>query len=173
MKVSALQRENEFWQFSLAVYGAPGVEAECLALQEALRIDVNLLLFCAWLGAARRIALTESNVDRARFIVQPWHEHVIRPLRAVRQQLKAFSGDEFEAFRTRVKTLELDAEQVEQAMLFTHAMKVWPQTPDCDAREIMPANVRIFLQSQRNVRLARNDAFSTPCLIEAAIKIAG
>lgn len=62
---SELQRENEFWQFSLAVYAAPGVEAECLALQEALGIDVNLLLFFVWLGASRwRRAMWRASCSR-------------------------------------------------------------------------------------------------------------
>lgn len=53
MTGSALQLDHEFWQFSLAVYEAPGVEPECLALQEALAVDVNLQLFCTWRGASR------------------------------------------------------------------------------------------------------------------------
>ncbi len=84
---SELQRENEFWQFSLAVYATPGVEAECLALQEALGIDVNLLLFFVWLGASRRIALAASDVAS---VVQPRHDQTVRPLRAIRQQLKTY-----------------------------------------------------------------------------------
>ena len=52
-----LQYDNEFWRFSLAIYKPPDVAAECLALQEAVGLDVNLLLFCAWLG-------TRSNRTR-------------------------------------------------------------------------------------------------------------
>ena len=39
-----LQYDNEFWRFSLAVYKPPDVAAECLALQEAVGLDVNLYL---------------------------------------------------------------------------------------------------------------------------------
>jgi uncharacterized protein (TIGR02444 family) len=46
-----LDTGNPFWRFSLAVYKAPGVAAECLALQETLGNDVKVLLFCAFLGA--------------------------------------------------------------------------------------------------------------------------
>jgi uncharacterized protein (TIGR02444 family) len=54
---SALDLDNVFWRFSLAVYASDGVARECLALQEALKADVNLLLFCAWMGA-RNVALS-------------------------------------------------------------------------------------------------------------------
>jgi uncharacterized protein (TIGR02444 family) len=49
-----LECDNPFWNFSLAVYAAPDVAAECLALQSALNIDANSLLFCAWLGRAKQ-----------------------------------------------------------------------------------------------------------------------
>jgi uncharacterized protein (TIGR02444 family) len=117
MKASALQHDNEFWQFSLVVYGEPGVEAECLALQETLGIDVNLLLFCAWLGAARRNALADADLERVKSIVQAWHEQAVRPLRGVRQRLKTLPGSDVAAFRTRVKALELEAEQLEPCSL--------------------------------------------------------
>ena len=173
MTAPALQRDNEFWRFSLAVYAAPGVEAECLALQDARGIDVNLLLFCAWLGAARRVALTQSDIERAWHIVQPWHEQAVRPLRSVRRRLKAFSGHEYEAFRNRVKAIELEAEQVEQATLFAHALESWPQAADGDARQIVPENLRIFLRSRSNAASADGEAQSMQCLIDAAIENAG
>ena len=55
-----------FWDFSLAVYGRPGVAPACLALQQRHGADVNLLLFCAWFGAAHRGRLTADDVDAVR-----------------------------------------------------------------------------------------------------------
>jgi uncharacterized protein (TIGR02444 family) len=49
-----LQCDNPFWRFSLAVYAAPGVAPEFLALQDMRAIAINLLLFGAWLGNAAR-----------------------------------------------------------------------------------------------------------------------
>ncbi len=45
-----LQYDNDFRCFSLAVYEQAEVAQECLQLQQAIGIDVNLLLFCAWVG---------------------------------------------------------------------------------------------------------------------------
>ncbi|MDB5604693.1 MAG: hypothetical protein JWP25_1593 [Bradyrhizobium sp.] len=72
-----LQHHNELWRFSLAVYA--GVATECLALQDSLGIDVNILLFCAWLGAVRRIA-PDVELKAACGIVEPWHDKAVRPL---------------------------------------------------------------------------------------------
>jgi hypothetical protein len=71
------------------------------------------------------------------------------------------------AFRTRVKALELEAEQLEQAMLFACAQDAWPHTADGDPRHIVPTNVRAYLKS-----LAAGDAASPQSLIEAAIRTA-
>lgn len=163
---AALPRDNAFWQFSLKVYAAPGVAVECLALQDALGIDVNLLLFFAWLGAAHRTALTQAEVGRAQGLVQPWHDQAVRPLRAVRRQLKEFTSPDCEAFRTRVKGLELEAEQMEQAMLFIHALEAWPAIGTADPREAVAANINIYLQSQP----AAGAVPSTSHLVAAAIR---
>ena len=37
--------------FALAVYGQDGVPAACLALQDGLGVDVNVVLFAAFVGA--------------------------------------------------------------------------------------------------------------------------
>jgi uncharacterized protein (TIGR02444 family) len=169
MTVSSFQHDNAFWQFSLAVYGAPGVEGECLALQDALGIDVNLLLFCAWLGT-RCIALTASDIERSEAVVRPWHEQAVRPLRAVRQRLKSFSAAECVTFRTEVKMLELGAEQIEQGMLFAYALEVWPHDAEGDPGQIVAANVRMFKLSRSGGDPASPSALSTRCLVAASLK---
>jgi uncharacterized protein (TIGR02444 family) len=75
------------WDYALRLYGEPGVEAACLALQDQAGIDVNLLLFAAWLGATGR-ALEPSALAEARVMVEAWQARVVRPLRGVRRELK-------------------------------------------------------------------------------------
>src|SRR5471030_292758 len=41
---------HPFWNFSLEIYAAEGVSGACLDLQERRGCDVNILLFCCWLG---------------------------------------------------------------------------------------------------------------------------
>ena len=66
--------DHSFWDFSLRVYGSDGVSAACIALQERHGIDVNLLLFSAWVGESGRGVLAQSELGRAlapaRFIIR-------------------------------------------------------------------------------------------------------
>jgi uncharacterized protein (TIGR02444 family) len=111
--------ENPFWDFSLAVYGREGVAAACLGLQERHGLDVNLLLFGCWAGRRGRV-LEAAEVARLIEAAGPWHEGVVRPLRAARRWLKAqdtASKSEAEALRARVKAAELSAEEIEQGLI--------------------------------------------------------
>ena len=144
MDTAELEFDKAFWRFSLAVYVAPGVAKECLALQETSNIDVNLLLFCAGVGAGRCVLLTQGDVERADAAVRNWRENVVHPLRGVRQTLKSLCGD-CDGFRPKAKSIELEAEEMEQAMLYTHAREHWPQTCVTDAGKNVPANIRTVM----------------------------
>ena len=74
------QFQNDFWQFSLALYGQPGVARECLELQDKFGLNINLLLFCAWLGR-RGVALGRDDLEGASRLIASWHDHVVHPLR--------------------------------------------------------------------------------------------
>src|ERR1700739_2742498 len=98
----SLQCDNDFWRFSLAIYGQAEVAEECLALQRTLGIDVNVLLFCAWLGAGA-VTLNAKDIADASTAVGAWHHQVVRPLRGVRQWIKTLNRKEFGRLRGRVK----------------------------------------------------------------------
>jgi uncharacterized protein (TIGR02444 family) len=159
-----LQYDNEFWRFSLAVYEPADVANEALALQEAIGLDVNLLLFCAWLGT-RSIALSRSDIEAASRIVTRWHESVVRPLRSVRQQMKVDYGDEFANLRARVKEIEREAEQIEQAMLFAYAQDIQSSLASADHRDAIARNVNEYIAMMSSPALSGPTA---PSLIRAA-----
>jgi uncharacterized protein (TIGR02444 family) len=93
-----LECDNPFWNFSLAVYATPGVAAECLALQSALNIDVNSLLFCAWLGSAKN-TLAEKNLAAIDAHVRNWRDTVVRPLQAVWHDIKTMPEMDHDAVK--------------------------------------------------------------------------
>ena len=117
---------HPFWNFSLELYAGEGVVEACLDLQERRGCDVNVLLFCCWLGASGRPTLT---ADRLRAILKAsdaWQAEIVRPLRAVRRLLKDRRWPETEpgampelvdAVRRRVADAELAAEHAEQIRL--------------------------------------------------------
>src|SRR5258707_404043 len=109
-----------FWSFSLQVYGKPGVAEACIALQDGLGLDVNLLLYCCWHGRAHR-KLDEAGLRRAMAAVEGWQREVVQPLRAVRRRLKPgvppITARECLALRRKVTDLEIESERVAQTWL--------------------------------------------------------
>ena len=123
MADSESSTENGFWDFSLAVYARPGVAPACLALQDRHGLDVNLLLYCAWCGKrGRRLDAEEIAALDGR--VAEWRREVVLPLRRLRRWMKtqeAAPGEAAEILRGEVKRLELEAERIEQELLFAAA----------------------------------------------------
>ena len=113
---------HPFWNFSLELYSADGAAEACLDLQDRRGCDVNILLFCCWLGASGRPTLT---ADRLRVLLKAsnaWQADVVKPLREVRRLLKDRSWPEalpetVDAVRRRVADAELAAEHAEQIKL--------------------------------------------------------
>jgi uncharacterized protein (TIGR02444 family) len=146
-------RDNAFWRFSLRVYAAPGVEAECLALQAMHDVDVNLLLFCAWAGAERRWRLAPTDVDRMSQAVRAWQDTVVKPLRSARRAIKTLGLQNAAApdLRGRIAADEIEAERIEQAMLFALASKEGLPSdadPEMDASRIVRDNVALLFDGR-------------------------
>ena len=113
-----------FWDFSNAVYMAPGVAAECVLLQDEHKVDVNVLLFCAYAAVIARVRLTDNNLADIERHVADLRSGVIAPLRDCRRRMKGpiaalNNGDRARAenLRSQVKDLELAAERLEQERL--------------------------------------------------------
>lgn len=119
---------SDFWDFSLALYGKPGVAPACLALQERHGLDVNVLMFCLWLAASRRGPAPDAALRTAFAAAESWHVEVVRPLRALRRRLKSPVGaaDQTlaQALRARIQKIEIDAEHIEQITLAATAPAV-------------------------------------------------
>jgi uncharacterized protein (TIGR02444 family) len=93
-------------------------------LQDEFGVDVNLLLFLLWLASDDR----QLSADEVRMLddnVRDWRNLTIVPIRDVRRKLKGAAtlvdpGTQ-EAFRNKIKTVELEAEQLQQAALYAFA----------------------------------------------------
>lgn len=113
--------DHPFWDFSLQVYGTEGVAAACLVLQDAHQLDVNIVLYCCWIGASGRGALDAGEAAMAAAAVAEWHGDVVRGVRAVRQRLKGGLApaplELSDPLRRRIAKIEVELEHVEQLML--------------------------------------------------------
>jgi len=110
-----------FWRFSLHFYRRPGVSDACIALQDDCGVDVNLLLFLLWLADDGQLLSTDA-VRRFDDKVRDWRNLTIVPIRDVRRGLKGaktlVEPGKQEAFRNKVKAVELEAERLQQEALY-------------------------------------------------------
>lgn len=113
--------DHPFWDFAIRVYTSEGVSAACLNLQERHGIDVNLMLFCLWLGHSGRGVMSGAEIDAAVSASNEWHHVVVKGLRHVRQTLKSgfpdVDQDLAQALRSEVQKTEINAEHLEQLIL--------------------------------------------------------
>lgn len=111
----------DLWSFSLERYARSGISATCLDLQDRLDADINVVLLCLWAGQ-RGTALTTADI-RAILAggAAGWRRDAVVPLRTARRHIKTWNaprGDPaIEAFRDKVKALELEAERFAQRLL--------------------------------------------------------
>jgi len=103
------------WEFAVAAWRRPDVEALCLELQSIHGQSPPLLLWGLWLvsqGRTPALAVSEKAVDLAR----DWERQVVEPLRDVRDRLKAPDGPGPPAarllLRQSVLKVELEAERL-------------------------------------------------------------
>ncbi|MGI9258517.1 MAG: TIGR02444 family protein [Gammaproteobacteria bacterium] len=110
----------DFWSYSLDAYSRPGVATACLALQEDLGLDVNVLLYCCWHGTTRGL-LNDRDFTTLLEFTNRWSSALVKPLRSARSWLKDDGCDidripreDCEALRQRIKEAELASERLQQ-----------------------------------------------------------
>jgi uncharacterized protein (TIGR02444 family) len=146
-----VEMDSPLWRFSLAVYRGAGVQEECLDVQERFAVDVNLLMLCGYAGAVEGAVLSASDVADALEASGAWHANAVRTLRQVRRTLKPWGSGAgpfahvVEALRTKVKGAELEAEQIEQAMMWAWLRDRAAQWRRREPRQALIANVFALL----------------------------
>jgi uncharacterized protein (TIGR02444 family) len=124
MAETSTNADTPFWRFSLAFYRQAGVAEACIALQDGCGVDVNLMLFLLWLAAGGQ-QLSIDNIKELDQAVRSWRELMIVPIRKVRRKLKGaptlVEAGKQEAFRTKIKAIELEAERLQQEALYARS----------------------------------------------------
>jgi uncharacterized protein (TIGR02444 family) len=114
-------RESPFWRFSVSFYSRPEVAAACLDLQDRAGADVNIIMFLLW-NAAQNRKFSAADMRALDGRVGEWRNNVVVPLRTLRRALKSPPAviEPFvaEKFRTRIKGIELEAERLQQDVLY-------------------------------------------------------
>ena len=160
---------SPFWRFSLRIYGTPGVPAACLNLQDGSGVDVNVLLFGLFAASHGR-QLASADVAAIAAAIEPWKLHAVVPLRSVRRFLKdtpaGFEAQDIPALRQRVKMMELEAERLQQEVLYSS----WPMEAlgaPALASEAARANVAAYASALG----AQFDSGAVDCLLAALVNL--
>src|SRR5579864_1725328 len=135
----------EFWRFSLAVYRKPGVAPACLVLQDQFGRDVNLALYCCWLGASGRGRLTREALDAADAAIAPWRRQVIENFRAARRAIKEAALVDSDNLYAKAKAVALEAERALQTRLADRAPPSDPILPAKDRLDASIANLTLYV----------------------------
>lgn len=164
--------DTPLWAFSLAVYGGDGVADECLDLQERLSLDVNILLFAAFVGAVETVRLEPNDIAAASAAVADWQSEIVRSLRRARRALKLMRAEADNplhearaALRAQVKAAELEAEKIEQAMLWQWSRRQLSGRPRTDRNRALATNLHGVLDFYG---LAADATPAVPRLFDAA-----
>ncbi len=139
---------NPLWRHALATYRRPGVAAACLALQDQVGADVNLLLYCVWQGRCGRV-LAPRALRAAVAAVRRLQSAVIAPLRQARRALRPLelplAPEALAALRKRIGALELELEFLETALLHATAAQLPPGHRRHDAAVATTENLARYL----------------------------
>jgi len=175
MRQSRPELEAESWAFALAIYARPGVAEACLALQYELDVDVMLLLIATFAAVKNRILLTPDEIAAMDEACRPWRDRVVRALRAIRTELKTgpdpAPSDATEQFRSKIKTLELEAEKLENRLL----AECLPLRSGCE--KVRPVQLRAVLNAvvtrfadQRGTKATAGLSSSIDVIVGAAMQ---
>ncbi|WP_189466829.1 TIGR02444 family protein [Litchfieldella qijiaojingensis] len=111
---------DRLWDFALALYARPGVEAACLRLQDEAGVDVCELLWHCWLY---HHGLMVTGEPEGLVEIRRWQREVTVPLRQLRRTLKAEAQQKrgVADVRQHLKHAELAAERETLSRLQTLA----------------------------------------------------
>ena len=137
--------DGTFAGFALAVYNGDGVSKAAVSLQDRRGVDVNLLLFAAYVAARSTHVLTSNDISLARQRTARWQDEVVAPLRAVRRRLKQDSTAQ--ALRATVHDAELAAEMLELDVLADLAEHFGPALPTEPSTAAVAATLELVLLS--------------------------
>lgn len=135
---------ESFWDFSVRTYRSEGVPQACLGLQNETGADVNVLLFCCWVGASRGEFQTAAY-DAVMAFSHSWADNVVRPLRSVRTWMKIagcpdplLPKEKCMSLRERIKLVEFEAEQLQENVMQS-MIDTSPPVAMCNTEQVQSA----------------------------------
>jgi len=146
--------DSDLWTYTTQLWTLPEVEPTCLELQNNYDADVNILLYCCWIGD-KSLSMNEDDMQVLLDTITPW-QTMIKPLRDSRkmmqQQLIAMPSHLVEQTVSNMNQMELNAEHMAQLALEKAygAEKITPlkgtSNIDCSLH-----NINLYLQTLESI----------------------
>ncbi|WP_138379122.1 TIGR02444 family protein [Luteithermobacter gelatinilyticus] len=158
--------ENEFWDFSIALYQKPNVAKACLELQDKTKANVNILLYCCWIADRYGAGLTAQAFQHLERATHPWSHNVIHPLRQARKAVRTCSpslsippGEEMliRGIKQEILRVELLAERYQQQKLYDltpsllDTLGIAPDPRLADLRTVARQNIAAYEHFLKNL----------------------
>lgn len=134
-------KDNSLWEYSLASYGKTGAEPLLLELQDRYGADINMILAACWFAAEGHL-LTEKGVRSSNLKIVRWQRECVQPLRTARRFLK--EQPEHHVFREQIKALELEAERIQQQILYSELGAVPVVADDSGFESLAARNLQVY-----------------------------
>lgn len=139
--ISRLKLDNPFWRFSLKQWQYQALQEQLLSLQDKKGIRINLILLAMWLSFDRKDLRPYRDVLLKH--THSWHSQIVAPLRKIRQSLPKDLPNQRASLKTQVQSCELQAEQIEQALLFEACVDIKPESStNLDSLDWLLINLR-------------------------------
>ncbi|MEX1667850.1 TIGR02444 family protein [Zhongshania guokunii] len=132
-------RDYSLWDYALAVYSQPAIQAQCLHLQDRYDLDVNLLLAAGYWACAQR-CWSNAQVDELVAESADLRENYVLPLRALR--VKA-AGPKRKFLYQALKNAELAAERL-QIDAIARLLSVMPSNVKADGIDDYEFNLQAY-----------------------------
>ena len=147
--------KSELWDYSTQTYRLPGVEKACLKLQDSVGADVNVILYCCWLGDKRQLLKDQDLITLARS-PSPWQNAILKPLRNARRMMKqhiiAMPAELLDQTISNMTEMEINAERMEQQSLEKAIdLTQRPIQQDRTPVDISAANLALYFQQLEGV----------------------
>ena len=133
-----MKTKNPLWHFSKNIYRKERVSETLLHLQDKFSIDVNMILFIAWLASINR-SLTPSDIQDAQKLVSLWRTKVIIPIRNIRRSVRKFSDTE--PLYEDVKKLEIATEKEELKILYDNYTELSSEKKSGQKLDLLESNL--------------------------------
>lgn len=135
---------NHLWKYSLTVYRSPEVKKFCLEVQTTWSANINIILFCGFLGSQGYV-IDRFSVKKI-VTISDWNEKITLAIRRLRNSIKSYNSGLYQ----RALSVELSAEEVEQYQLYfwweRNQYRLNLMNEVMDGSDIVLNNLRIYRQ---------------------------